>query len=148
MKTSADVVGMIVADHRHLEDLFERVRDDAEHRSALFPGAAALLSAHLRAEAYTVYPAVSGAHSRLLPALLDADADALQSLGELRRVPAEAPHFAGMLAELTDTIAAHIEASEGGVLLAIETGCTAADRYRLGVAFSRVQATFLSGTGG
>ncbi len=90
-----------------------------------------------------MYPAVSGACSRLLSTLLDTDADALQALGELRRVPPEAAHFAGVLAELTDTLAAHIEASEGGVLLAIEGGCTGAERYRLGVAFSRVKETFL-----
>ncbi|MDQ3480671.1 MAG: hemerythrin domain-containing protein, partial [Actinomycetota bacterium] len=52
-----DVVDLIMADHREVERLFDKMRADPESRPMLLPTVTTLLIAHSRAEESEVYPA-------------------------------------------------------------------------------------------
>ena len=51
-----DVVDLILADHREVERLFDKMREDPESRPMLLPTVTTLLIAHSRAEESEVYP--------------------------------------------------------------------------------------------
>jgi hemerythrin superfamily protein len=54
---SADVVELIMQDHREVERLFQELQNFPDKRPLLTPVLAALLVAHSRAEEAEVYPA-------------------------------------------------------------------------------------------
>ncbi len=53
---SADVVDLIMQDHREVERLFDELKDSPEKRPNLLPVLTTLLTAHSRAEEAEVYP--------------------------------------------------------------------------------------------
>ncbi|GLZ40207.1 hemerythrin domain-containing protein [Actinokineospora sp. NBRC 105648] len=55
---SADVIELILADHRRFEDLFRLLRDSSNDRDQVLGELAGLLVAHAEAEESEVYPAL------------------------------------------------------------------------------------------
>jgi len=53
---AADVVDLIMQDHREVERLFDELKDSPEKRPNLLPVLTTLLTAHSRAEEAEVYP--------------------------------------------------------------------------------------------
>ncbi|GAA2983013.1 hemerythrin domain-containing protein [Actinokineospora diospyrosa] len=54
----ADVIELILADHRRFEDLFRQLRDNSNDRLAVLKDLAELLVAHAEAEEGEIYPAL------------------------------------------------------------------------------------------
>lgn len=115
---SADVVDLIMQDHREVERLFDELRSHPEKRPLMVPTLAALLTAHSRAEEAKVYPvareeadeAEEIAHSQ------EEHAQAEQLLRRLTDADAESSKFDDILDELVEAVNHHVEEEESTVL--------------------------------
>ena len=113
----ADVVDLIMSDHREVERLFDVLKTEPAKRALTLPVLTTLLTAHSRAEEAEVYPAAAEAgggkdveHSQ--KEHLEAD----QLLARLADTDAEASDFETRLQELVDAITHHVEEEEKTVL--------------------------------
>jgi hemerythrin-like domain-containing protein len=114
----ADVVELIMQDHREVERLFERMKTDPEERPMLVPVVSALLIAHSRAEEAEVYPVARDeagesddvAHSQ------EEHAQAEEILERLKGLDHNDPTFDSTLEELVEAISHHVEEEESKVL--------------------------------
>lgn len=115
---TADVVDLIMQDHREVERLFEELKSHPEKRPNLLPVLTTLLTAHSRAEESEVYPAARDeageteevAHSQ--EEHLQAD----QLLAKLADTDPTSETFETTLAELVEAVTHHVQEEESKVL--------------------------------
>lgn len=138
----ANVVDLILADHREVEGLFERMKSDPDQRPMLVPVVSALLIAHSRAEEAEVYPVARDeagkeddvAHSQ------EEHAEAEELLERLKSADHGSDEFDGLLEELIKAVTHHVEEEESSVLPGMRDGLTAERLDELGEAFVAARA--------
>lgn len=132
----ADVVELIMNDHREVERLFEELRDPSKRPGAL-PVLVTLLTAHSRAEEQEVYPVVrdeAGAADDVAHSQTEhAEADEL--LQQLSDTDPESPEFDTVLEQVVKSITHHVEEEESTVLPAMSSGLSEERRSELADAF-------------
>jgi hemerythrin superfamily protein len=139
---SADVVDLIMQDHREVERLFDELKSHPEKRPLLVPTLTALLTAHSRAEEAAVYPvardeageAEEVAHSQ------EEHAEAEQLLERLAGTDPQSPQFDQVLDELVEAVTHHVEEEESTVLPGIRERLDDRRRDELGRAFAASRA--------
>lgn len=142
---AADVVDLIMTDHRELERLFDQLKHQPESRPLLVPVVAALLAAHSRAEEAEVYPAARDeagetdevAHSQ------QEHLEAEQLLHRLADTDPESKEFERLLDEFVAAVQHHVEDEETTVLPGIRERLDDQRRRQLGAAFAASRAEHL-----
>ena len=142
---SADVVDLIMQDHREVERLFGELKQHADRRPLVVPVLAALLTAHSRAEEAEVYPVAKAeadeaeevAHSQR------EHAQAEQLLVRLTEADPQSAEFDKVLAELEEAVTHHVEEEESTVLPKMRQHLDDARRAELGRAFAASRADHL-----
>lgn len=141
----ADVVDLIMADHREVERLFELLKNEPEQRLTTMPTLAALLVAHSRAEEAEVYPVARDeagetdevAHSQ------EEHAQAEQLLERLQAADPASREFDNALAELVDAVSHHVQEEESAVLPGMRDRLDDKRRTELADAFASARAEHL-----
>jgi hemerythrin superfamily protein len=136
------VVDLILADHREVEGLFQRVRNDPSQRPMLVPVISTLLIAHSRAEEAEVYPVARDeagiaddvAHSQ------EEHAEAEKLLEKLKGTDHDSEEFHSTLEELIDAVTHHVEEEESTVLPGMRRNLSGARLQELGEAFVTARA--------
>ena len=134
---SADVVDLIMQDHREVERLFDELKDNPEKRPNLLPVLTTLLTAHSRAEEAEVYPVAAAeagekdevSHSQ--QEHIEAD----QLLAELAETDPASSDFDKVLQNLVDAVSHHVEEEETKVLPGMRSALSDQRRTELGEAF-------------
>jgi hemerythrin superfamily protein len=142
---TADVVDLIMQDHREVERLFTELKQHPEKRPLLTPVLAALLTAHSRAEEAEVYPVARDeagetdevAHSQ------QEHAEAEQLLVRLTRCDPESGEFDEVLGKLVESVTHHVEEEESTVLPGMRQRMDASRLTELGTAFATSRAEHL-----
>ncbi|MDX6260234.1 MAG: hypothetical protein QOH84_1922 [Kribbellaceae bacterium] len=135
---AADVVDLIMQDHREVERLFDELKDNPEKRKGLVPVLTTLLSAHSRAEESAVYPAAAAeageaedvAHSQ------EEHVEADQLLAKLAATDPDSAAFDKVLQNLVDAVSHHVEEEETKVLPGMRANLSEKRRLELGEAFA------------
>jgi len=133
----ADVVDLIMQDHREVERLFDELKDNPETRPNLLPVLTTLLTAHSRAEEAEVYPVAASeagekeevSHSQ--QEHIEAD----QLLAKLAGTDPASPEFGQVLQNLIDAVTHHVEEEETKVLPGMRSNLSDERRAELGEAF-------------
>jgi len=141
----ADVVDLIMSDHREVERLFEILRSQPDKRVTTLPMLAALLVAHSRAEEAEVYPAARGEagateeveHSQ------EEHVEAEQLLEQLQAADPDSAEFDTLLQQVVDAVTHHVEEEESSVLPVMKARLDDARREELGQAFADSRADHL-----
>jgi hemerythrin-like domain-containing protein len=134
---AADVVDLIMADHREVERLFELLKQQPVTRGLNFPVLCALLIAHSRAEESEVYPVAKDeagetdevAHSQ------GEHAEAEQMLEWMFAMDPDSAEFGSALDELVHAVSHHVEGEESRVLPGIRQRLSESWRTELAEAF-------------
>ncbi|MFF5204490.1 hemerythrin domain-containing protein [Streptosporangium sp. NPDC000396] len=138
-----DVISMITTDHRDVESLFDRLRQDPENRPALLAELAAKFVAHSRGEEELVYPEIAKAMpeekqevhhgaeehhqaERILLRLLDTNPDTAE--------------FETVLGEFVEAVTHHVQEEENEILPALAKALPRQRLEALGRAFSERKA--------
>ncbi|QNE17406.1 hemerythrin domain-containing protein [Kribbella qitaiheensis] len=135
---AADVVDLIMQDHREVERLFDELKNHPEKRVGLVPVLTTLLFAHSRAEESEVYPAAAAeadeadevAHSQ------EEHVEADQLLAKLAATDPESADFDKALRNLVDAVTHHVEEEETKVLPGMSANLSQERRLELGEAFA------------
>jgi hemerythrin superfamily protein len=134
--TMANVVDLIMNDHREFERLFDQLQNQPEKRATTLPVMISLLTAHSRAEEAEVYPAATEAgidkdveHSQ--KEHLEAD----QLAADLAATPVDAPEFGEKLTKLADAVKHHLKEEEATVLPGMRNRLSTERLDELGEAF-------------
>jgi hemerythrin superfamily protein len=141
----ADVVDLIMSDHREVERLFEILKTRPDQRVTILPVLSALLIAHSRAEESEVYPVArdeAGAADEVAHSQ-EEHVEAEQLLEQLQVTDPQAPEFETALQQVVDAVTHHVEEEESKVLQAMRTGLQDARREELGQAFAASRAEHL-----
>jgi len=141
----ADVVDLVMADHREVERLFDILKNKPDQRVLALPTVTALLIAHSRAEETEVYPAARAeadeqeevAHSQ------HEHAEAEQLLERLDAMDPTSADYSGLVQELIDAVKHHVEEEESNVLPGLRDRLPAKRREELGAAFATARAQHL-----
>ncbi|MGR6918267.1 hemerythrin domain-containing protein [[Actinomadura] parvosata] len=105
-----DVITLITADHRKVEELFARLTSGKGDRRAIVAALHALLTAHARAEEDVVYPCLDAHHG------LEEHKEAEVLLDSLRRAEPGGAEFAGAHALLAASVSHHVQEEESTLL--------------------------------
>ncbi|MEV6415794.1 hemerythrin domain-containing protein [Kribbella sp. NPDC051718] len=135
---AADVVDLIMQDHREVERLFDELKNNPDKRKGLVPVLTTLLSAHSRAEESAVYPAAAAeadeaddvAHSQ------EEHIEADQLLAELAATDPDSAAFDKALQNLVDAVTHHVEEEETKVLPGMRANLSQERLLELGEAFA------------
>lgn len=146
----ADVVELIMQDHRTLEELFDELQQDTERRPELLEKVAALLTAHSRAEEERVYPAVAKEAGERDEAHHGTEEhhEAEEMLEKLRGMSPKGKEFEAKLKEFVDAVKHHVEEEESDILPALRHAVSAERLKELGTAFAERRREELTGSGG
>ncbi|GAA0322816.1 hemerythrin domain-containing protein [Actinoallomurus spadix] len=146
----ADVVELIMQDHRTLEKLFDELQQDTARRPELLEKVAALLTAHSRAEEERVYPAVAKEAGERDEAHHGTEEhhEAEEMLEELRGMSPKGKEFEAKLKEFVDAVKHHVEEEESDILPALRDAVSAERLKELGTAFAERRREELTGSGG
>jgi hemerythrin-like domain-containing protein len=142
---TADVVDLIMQDHREVERLFDELKENPEKRPTLLPVLTTLLTAHSRAEEAEVYPVAASeagekeevSHSQ--QEHIEAD----KLLAKLADTDPTSPDFDKVLQNLVDAISHHVEEEETKVLPGMRSNLSAERRTELAEAFAASRAKHL-----
>ncbi|MEJ7706581.1 MAG: hemerythrin domain-containing protein [Nocardioidaceae bacterium] len=137
-----DVVDLIMADHREVERLFDKMREDPESRLLLLPTVSTLLIAHSRAEEAEVYPAArdeAGEHDEVAHSQ-EEHAEAEELLVKLKQMDFGSADFDSTLEELAEAVLHHVEEEEESVLPGLRTSLSPERLQELGDAFVEARA--------
>ena len=135
---AADVVDLIMQDHREVERLFDELKDNPEKRPNLLPVLTTLLTAHSRAEEAEVYPVAAEeagekdevSHSQ--QEHIEAD----QLVAKLAETDPTSEAFDKALQNLIDAVSHHVEEEETKVLPGMRSNLSDERRAQLGEAFA------------
>lgn len=141
----ADVVDLIMADHREVERLFEVLKNEPDQRPLALPTVTALLIAHSRAEEAEVYPVARTeagetdevAHSQ------EEHAEAERLLAALNETDPRGSRFDSLLSELVHAVHHHVEEEESNVLPGMREQLDESRLGQLAEAFSTSRAEHL-----
>lgn len=141
----ADVIDLIMQDHREVERLFEELKQRPEKRPNLVPVLTTLLTAHSRAEEAEVYPvarteageAEEVAHSQ------EEHAQADQLLQRLAAADPQSKQFEQVLTELAQAVNHHVQEEEMNVLPGMRERLDDSRRAELAEAFAASRARHL-----
>jgi hemerythrin superfamily protein len=141
----ADVVGLIKADHREVERLFELLSTKVELRALYLPVVCSLLIAHSRAEEAEVYPVARSeageteevAHSQ------EEHAEAEQLLEQLLQAGPDSAKFDQLLQQVVEAVNHHVQEEEQNVLPGISERLSEARRAELAEAFATTRMEHL-----
>ena len=141
----ADVVDLIMQDHREVERLFDELQKHPEKRRNLVPVLATLMTAHSRAEEAEVYPVARReageveeiAHSQ------EEHAQAEQLLAQLTAADPESAQFERLLTQVQEMITQHVAEEESMVLPAMRQRLTEKRLAELADAFATSRARHL-----
>lgn len=135
---SADVVDLIMQDHREVERLFDELKDSPEKRPNLLPVLTTLLTAHSRAEEAEVYPvaAAEAGEKEEVSHSQQEHIEADQLLAELAATDPASPDFDKVLQNLIDAVSHHVEEEEAKVLPGMRSNLSDDRRADLGEAFA------------
>jgi hypothetical protein len=137
-----DAVTAVMNDHRVLEDLFEQLRADDEHRVVLLAEVTARLTAHSRAEERYIYRALP-AETRATNRGAQEHADALAQLADLP----SADDFPAALEKFVATVRAHVVEEEANILTTLRDSVSARKREELGRRFEETRIRELKRAG-
>ncbi len=134
----ADVVDLIMADHREVERLFDVLQNEPDKRALTLPELSALFVAHSRAEEAEVYPVARGeagetdevAHSQ------GEHAQAEELLAQLKATDPHDPSFETKLNDFVEAVQHHVDEEESEVLPGLRDRLDDARREELGKAFA------------
>lgn len=135
----ADVIDLILEDHRRFEALLRELRNVEADRSAALDELAAILVAHAEAEESEVYPtlrkrgAIDSEEAEHGAEEHDEGHEALLTLLELGDPDAEG--FGDAIEELTEALSHHLDEEERTILNPARTEVDEDVRTRLGEAF-------------
>ena len=134
---SADVVDLIMQDHREVERLFDELKDSPEKRPNLLPVLTTLLTAHSRAEEAEVYPvaAEEAGEKEEVSHSQQEHIEADQLLAKLAGTDPASPEFDTVLQNLVDAVSHHVEEEETKVLPGMRANLSDQRREQLGTAF-------------
>jgi hemerythrin superfamily protein len=135
---SADVVDLIMQDHREVERLFDELKDNPEKRPNLLPVLTTLLTAHSRAEEAEVYPvaAEEAGEKEEVSHSQQEHIEADQLLAKLAATDPDSPNFEKVLQNLIDAVSHHVEEEETKVLPGMRSSLSDDRRAQLGEAFA------------
>ncbi|GAA1599814.1 MULTISPECIES: hemerythrin domain-containing protein [Kribbella] len=135
---SADVIDLIMQDHREVERLFDELKDNPEKRPNLLPVLTTLLTAHSRAEEAEVYPvaAAEAGEKEDVSHSQQEHIEADQLLAKLAGTDPTSPDFDGVLQNLIDAVSHHVEEEETKVLPGMRSNLSDERRTELGEAFA------------
>jgi hemerythrin superfamily protein len=143
----ADVVELILADHREFERLFRALRNREEDRRATLRELADLLVAHAEAEEAEVYPALrlrAPDEAEDIEHSVAEHAEGNEALLELLLTdPDDVEEFEEALEELVEAVTHHLDEEERDVLNAAREHVADTERARLGQAFLRARREWL-----
>ncbi len=143
MSGTADMISVLVEDHRAVERLFTELeggKGDPAHRRALADSAIALLQRHVSAEDEYLYPTVRDAvpgGDALADRELREHALALDAMRALRGLNAADPRFDQLLRQLMIDIRGHLAEEETDVFPRVRAACSERELTDLG---ARVRA--------
>ena len=141
----ADVVDMIMSDHREVERLFDQLMQEPDKRRMVLPVVTALLVAHSRAEESQVYPAARDEAGEA-DEVEHSQAEHVEAEGMLQQLAAmdpDDPGFESKLQELIDAVTHHVEEEESSVLPGLRQQLSAERLAELGEAFAQDRAEHL-----
>jgi len=138
--TVSDVIELIMHDHREVEDLFAKF--DSTHEASIATQICDELDRHAAAEEAVAYPAfaqdVDGAKS-LVEEGAEEHADARQLIGRIRQTK-DADHLDGLVSELQQAIAHHVEEEESELLPKAKSSLSSTRLEELGQAFDEAKS--------
>jgi hemerythrin superfamily protein len=134
---AADVVDLIMQDHREVERLFDELKESSEKRPNLLPVLTTLLTAHSRAEEAEVYPvaATEAGEKDEVSHSQQEHIEADQLLAKLAGTDPASPEFDKVLQNLIDAVSHHVEEEETKVLPGMRSNLSEQRRSELGEAF-------------
>jgi hypothetical protein len=134
MLPEGDVVGMLLAQHARIRELFEEVRGAAgEERRDRFDELRALVAVHETAEQIVLRPnTAERVNQRIAEARTREEVQATKALAELEHLGVESPAFAALFAEFEKSVTEHAEAEEAEEFPAIVNDYTVEERQRMG----------------
>jgi hemerythrin superfamily protein len=135
---SADVVDLIMQDHREVERLFDELKENPEKRPNLLPVLTTLLTAHSRAEEAEVYPvaAAEAGEKEEVSHSQQEHIEADQLLAKLAKTDPASADFDKALQNLVDAVSHHVEEEETKVLPGMRSNLSDQRRAELGDAFA------------
>lgn len=144
-----DAVSAIMADHRRMERVFEKLRRGEGDRRSLLDECAARLTAHSHAEEQRVYPTLAKADPAERGDVehgTDEHHEAEQMLEGLLAMRPDAKEFDAALAEFIETVRHHVEEEETKILPALREAVDAETLNELGAIFEEIRLRELAGT--
>lgn len=147
---SADVVDMIMSDHREVERIFEILKTQPDQRPMMVPVLSALLVAHSRAEESEVYPVArdeAGAQDEVEHSQ-EEHLEAEQLLAQLHDTDPEGEQFDTLLQQVIDSVNHHVQDEEESVLPAMREQLDQNRREELGRLFAQSRAEHMGDTPG
>jgi hemerythrin superfamily protein len=135
---TADVVDLIMQDHREVERLFDELQQNPDKRPNLLPVLTTLLTAHSRAEEAEVYPvaAAEAGEKEEVSHSQQEHIEADQLLAKLASTDPTSPAFEQVLQNLVDAVSHHVEEEESKVLPGMRSNLSEQRRAELGEAFA------------
>jgi hemerythrin superfamily protein len=143
-----DAVTLITNDHRLMEQLFERLKDDDGDRRALVTEIEARLRAHARAEETQVYPVIANSTGEK-EEVDHGTYEHFEAEHKLRKVRnlIDSAHFGQALEEFMAAVEHHVQEEESELLPALQKAVDKKTLNRLGVAFEQARSDALSAAG-
>jgi hemerythrin superfamily protein len=142
-----DAVALITRDHRELEQLFERLRNEPEHRAGLLNMVGPLLVAHSRAEEEHVYPKLAEARPEEKGEVhhgKEEHEEAEKLLAALQQADPDSPEFTQRLEKFVDAVTHHVEEEENKILPALREAVSKDRLGELGYAFAERRAQVMA----
>jgi hemerythrin superfamily protein len=137
-----DVVGILLAQHARIRDLFEHVKSaEGEHKQQTFDELRVLLAAHETAEEMVVRPvATKTAGKEETDARNQEENEANHVLAELEKLGTADPKFDQMFAEFQKAVDSHATAEETQEFPSVAEKCDETERVRMGKALKAAEA--------
>lgn len=140
---SQTVIDLIMADHRDVEMLFEKLKSQPENRPALVAELAAKFVAHARAEETKVYPELAKADPSERGEVhhgVEEHHEAEELLAKLMEADPDEAEFLNVLEKMVKAVSHHVEEEESGILPAMAKAIPADKLVKLGRVFSQAKA--------
>ncbi|WP_066370120.1 hemerythrin domain-containing protein [Herbidospora mongoliensis] len=144
---SLNVIDLIMADHRDVEMIFEKLKREPENRPALVAELAAKFVAHARAEETKVYSELAKAAPSERGEVhhgVEEHHEAEELLAALMATDPDRPEFATALEQLVKAVKHHVEEEESDILPAMAKAIPADKLIKMGRNFSQAKAEELA----
>ncbi|WP_433259572.1 hemerythrin domain-containing protein (plasmid) [Streptosporangium sp. CA-135522] len=141
------VIDLIMVDHRDVEMIFEKLKEQPQNRPALVAELAAKFVAHARAEEAKVYPELARANPSEREEVhhgVEEHHEAEELLAKLMDANPDEPQFLSVLEEMVKAVGHHVEEEENEILPAMAKAIPADKLVKLGRVFSQAKADELA----